>query len=154
MLNAPPLIGSFFSCCISFGAHFLRSPSLELMSLSCHLRTVSVCSILRHSASLRPQPGTSYVFSDPPLLYLGSCGESKLNIVPSLADISTGNTMPETQALVAVPAIGMEALAVIPFHQKSHSEFARRRIRRPFSVTEVEALVQVVEKLGTGRFVC
>jgi len=51
---------------------------------------VSVCSILRHSASLRPQPGTSYVFSDPPLLYLGSCGESKLNIVPSLADISTG----------------------------------------------------------------
>ncbi|XP_059428641.1 telomere repeat-binding protein 5-like isoform X2 [Corylus avellana] len=83
---------------------------------------------------------------------LGSCGESKLNTIPSLADISTGNTLAETQALVAVPAIGMEALAVIPFHRKSHPEFTQRRIRRPFSVSEVEALVQAVEKLGTGRW--
>jgi hypothetical protein len=96
-------------------------------------------SILRHS-------GTS-------LSNLGCCGESKLNTIPSVADISTGNTMPETQTLVAVPAISMEALAVIPFHRKSHPEFAQRRIRRPFSVSEVEALVQAVEKLGTGRFV-
>jgi hypothetical protein len=27
----------------------------------------------------------------------------------------------------------------------------RRRIRRPFSVAEVEALVEAVERLGTGR---
>ena len=48
--------------------------------------------------------------------------------------------------------MGMEALAVLPVHQKSkRTEIAQRRIRRPFSVTEVEALVQAVEKLGTGR---
>ncbi|KAF5792768.1 putative transcription regulator Homeodomain-LIKE family [Helianthus annuus] len=32
------------------------------------------------------------------------------------------------------------------------AEVAQRRIRRPFSVFEVEALVKVVEKLGTGRW--
>lgn len=34
-------------------------------------------------------------------------------------------------------------------HQQQQA--AQRRIRRPFSVGEVEALVQAVEKLGTGR---
>ncbi|KAF5476080.1 hypothetical protein F2P56_007822 [Juglans regia] len=95
--------------------------------------------------------GTSYVSPDP-LLNLSSCVESNLNIVPSLADILTGNDLPETQALVAVPSSSTEALAVVPFHWKSHSEYVQRRIRRPFSVSEVEALVQAVEKLGTGRW--
>lgn len=43
---------------------------------------------------------------------------------------------------------------MVPFHQKSRRpEFVQRRIRRPFSVSEVEALVQAVENLGTGRSV-
>lgn len=42
---------------------------------------------------------------------------------------------------------------MVPMHRKSkRSEVAQRRIRRPFSVAEVEALVQAVEKLGTGRY--
>ena len=45
-----------------------------------------------------------------------------------------------------------EELAMVPVHQKpKRSEIVQRRIRRPFSVDEVEALVQAVEKLGTGR---
>ncbi|XP_010483568.1 PREDICTED: telomere repeat-binding protein 1-like isoform X2 [Camelina sativa] len=36
--------------------------------------------------------------------------------------------------------------------QQQQQQAAQRRIRRPFSVTEVEALVQAVEKLGTGRW--
>ncbi|CAN8301306.1 unnamed protein product [Cochlearia groenlandica] len=36
--------------------------------------------------------------------------------------------------------------------RKSEQQAAQRRIRRPFSVTEVEALVQAVEKIGTGRW--
>lgn len=99
-----------------------------------------------------PRSGTSYVSPDP-LLNMSSCVESNLNIVPSLADIITGNNLPETQAVVAFPSCRTEALAVVPFHRKSHSEYVQRRIRRPFSVSEVEALVQAVEKLGTGRFV-
>ncbi|KAK4551781.1 hypothetical protein RGQ29_032258 [Quercus rubra] len=109
-------------------------------------------SLSRHLAPLTLQPGASYASPDCQLLNSGGSVERDLNIVPSLADSSTGNAMPETQALVAVPATSMEPLAVVPFDQKSHPEFVRRRIRRPFSVSEVEALVQAVEKLGTGRW--
>ncbi|KAJ9698447.1 hypothetical protein PVL29_007501 [Vitis rotundifolia] len=59
----------------------------------------------------------------------------------------------DSKALVSVPAMSVEALAVVPVHRKSkRSEIVQRRIRRPFSVSEVEALVQAVEKLGTGRW--
>ncbi|XP_030537547.1 telomere repeat-binding protein 5 isoform X1 [Rhodamnia argentea] len=59
----------------------------------------------------------------------------------------------QSKALVPVSSMNVEALAVVPVHRKSkRSEFAQRRIRRPFSVSEVEALVQAVEKLGTGRW--
>ncbi|GAY47930.1 hypothetical protein CUMW_108130 [Citrus unshiu] len=58
--------------------------------------------------------------------------------------------MPDSQALVAVPAVAMEALAIVPFDKKSkHHEIVWRQTRRPFFVLEIEALVQAVEKLGT-----
>ncbi|XP_047325721.1 telomere repeat-binding protein 2-like isoform X2 [Impatiens glandulifera] len=59
-----------------------------------------------------------------------------------------------SKALVTVPAMAMEdALSVVPINQKaSGSEIVQRRTRRPFTVTEVEALVETVEKLGTGRW--
>ncbi|KAK8919012.1 Telomere repeat-binding protein 3 [Platanthera zijinensis] len=45
------------------------------------------------------------------------------------------------------------ALSLVPLGKSRRSEIAQqRRIRRPFSVSEVEALVQAVEKLGTGRW--
>lgn len=60
--------------------------------------------------------------------------------------------MPDCQAIVALPDVSMEPLAVVPVNQKSkRSELVQRRTRRPFSVSEVEALVQAVEELGTGR---
>ena len=42
----------------------------------------------------------------------------------------------------------LNGLAVVPFAQNAMN---KRRIRRPFSVAEVELLVQAVEELGTGR---
>ncbi|KAJ0089304.1 hypothetical protein Patl1_31853 [Pistacia atlantica] len=100
-----------------------------------------------HSVSLTPQPEPSDVSPLSPVMNMGCHVDNNVNAVCSIADISTNNTMPDSQALVAVPAITMEALAVVPFHQKSrHSEFLQRRTRRPFSVSEVEALVQAVEK--------
>nr|ADM64318.1 putative telomeric protein [Cestrum parqui] len=57
----------------------------------------------------------------------------------------------DSRALVIVPAVN--ALAMVPLTQKSkRSELSQRRIRRPFSVAEVEALVEAVESLGTGRW--
>ncbi|KAM3374032.1 telomere repeat-binding protein 5 isoform X1 [Capsicum galapagoense] len=57
-----------------------------------------------------------------------------------------------SRALVPLTAVNAEALSVVPLRKPKRSEATQRRIRRPFSVAEVEALVQAVEKLGTGRW--
>ncbi|XP_038980975.1 telomere repeat-binding protein 2 isoform X2 [Phoenix dactylifera] len=57
-----------------------------------------------------------------------------------------------SRALVPVPAMSIDAVSMVPLHKPRRSEFVQRRIRRPFSVSEVEALVEAVEKLGTGRW--
>ncbi|KAF2311856.1 hypothetical protein GH714_027020 [Hevea brasiliensis] len=81
---------------------------------------------------------------------LGNLIESDHDSAPSPTDIDKST---DSKALVPVPEMNIEALAVVPAHRKSkRSEIVQRRIRRPFSVTEVEALVQAVEKLGTGRW--
>lgn len=58
--------------------------------------------------------------------------------------------------LIVHPSIATESaqgLALVPLNHKNPcSELGKRRIRRPFTVNEVEALVQAVEKLGTGRW--
>ncbi|GAV76577.1 hypothetical protein CFOL_v3_20050 [Cephalotus follicularis] len=107
----------------------------------------------KQTASPVLQPGSSNVSQVSPVMNLSSCVETNLGVVPPLVDTSADNAMPKSQALVSVPAISMEALAMFALHQKpGHSEFVQRRIRRPFSVSEVEALVQAVEELGTGRW--
>ncbi|KAJ6309841.1 hypothetical protein OIU76_014727 [Salix suchowensis] len=88
---------------------------------------------------------------EPHVNNLGNYIESDHDSAPSPTDTSMDKST-NSKALVAVPAMNVEALAVVPAHQKSkRSEIAQRRIRRPFSVTEVEALVHAVEKLGTGK---
>ncbi|OEL34784.1 Telomere repeat-binding protein 5 [Dichanthelium oligosanthes] len=58
-----------------------------------------------------------------------------------------------TRALVPVPPADANAGALVPVNKSKRSpEQGQRRIRRPFSVAEVEALVLAVEKLGTGRW--
>ncbi|KAK8490424.1 hypothetical protein V6N13_076439 [Hibiscus sabdariffa] len=89
---------------------------------------------------------------EPHMPNLGNFIESNNDYASSPTDMFDKSTT-ESKALVAVPAMSMETLAVVPVHKKSkQAEVAQRRIRRPFSITEVEALVQAVEKLGTGRW--
>jgi len=59
----------------------------------------------------------------------------------------------DARPLIAIPSMSVGALPMIPVRKPRRSEMVQRRIRRPFSVSEVEALVQAVEKLGTGRSV-
>lgn len=69
------------------------------------------------------------------------------------AEISMENGTVDHKALITVPESNPEALeAVPPLKTSKRYEMAQRRIRRPFSVAEVEALVGAVEKLGTGRW--
>jgi len=101
------------------------------------------------------QQGTYNISRERSTVKIENCAEGDLNMVSSLGEASANNNnMSKCRALVTVPAINMDALAVVPYRRKSgNSYFGQRRIRRPFSVLEVEALVQAVEKLGTGRFV-
>ncbi|KAL5750280.1 hypothetical protein ACOSP7_024883 [Xanthoceras sorbifolium] len=97
--------------------------------------------------------GTCDVATDLHLANIGNSIESDHDSASSPTDMSLDKSTNDSKALVAVPAMSVEALAVVPVHRKSkRSEIVQRRIRRPFSVTEVEALVQAVEKLGTGRW--
>ncbi|KAH1115199.1 hypothetical protein J1N35_008577 [Gossypium stocksii] len=90
---------------------------------------------------------------EPHIPNLGHFVESDHDSAPSPTDMSLDKSATDSKALVAVPAMSVEALDVVPAHRKSkRSEVVQRRIRRPFSVAEVEALVQAVEKLGTGRW--
>ncbi|GMH04266.1 hypothetical protein Nepgr_006105 [Nepenthes gracilis] len=85
----------------------------------------------------------------------GSYNQSSQDLIPfSTAELFSKTTMSDSRALVPVPEISMEALAMIPPANRRHKrpEIGQRRTRRPFSVSEVEALVQAVEKLGTGRW--
>ena len=92
------------------------------------------------------------MISDPPLTNSGSLAESNHESVSSHIDPLTNKAMPDCQAIVPLPDVSMEPLAAVPVNQKSkRSELVQRRTRRPFSVSEVEALVQAVEDLGTGR---
>lgn len=57
--------------------------------------------------------------------------------------------------LLPIAAVNPEALSVVPMNNQKLSkkcELSQRRTRRPFSVSEVEALVEAVETLGTGRW--
>uniref|UniRef100_A0A7C9ENB3 HTH myb-type domain-containing protein n=1 Tax=Opuntia streptacantha TaxID=393608 RepID=A0A7C9ENB3_OPUST len=86
-----------------------------------------------------------------------SCDSPKFvnsgDLVPSPTTELSDNNMSNSKALVPVPEASAEALAVVPVNQRTkRSEIGQRRTRRPFSVSEVEALVQAVEKLGTGRW--
>uniref|UniRef100_A0A5B7AP58 Putative telomere repeat-binding protein 4 isoform X2 n=1 Tax=Davidia involucrata TaxID=16924 RepID=A0A5B7AP58_DAVIN len=92
-------------------------------------------------------------FDPPPVTNLDNHVGSRHELVPSSTDVLTDGTVPDSRALVVIPAMSVEALAVVPMNHKTRrSELGQRRTRRPFSVSEVEALVEAVEKLGTGRW--
>ncbi|CAN0837474.1 Telomere repeat-binding protein 4 [Linum grandiflorum] len=90
-----------------------------------------------------PSPPTSQVEND----------ETNGEAISTNIDIVAEKAPSDSRALVAVEPITTEALNVVPLNQKCRrSENVQRRTRRPFSVSEVEALVQAVEELGTGRW--
>jgi hypothetical protein len=116
------------------------------------LKLVLYCFLSSSQGNPVLESGISDPLTDPPpLSNSGNHIESNYDTVSSHID-TIDKTTPDSKALVALPAMSMEALAVAPLNQKTrHSELVQRRTRRPFSVSEVEALVHAVEELGTGR---
>ncbi|KAH9626527.1 hypothetical protein KSS87_009615, partial [Heliosperma pusillum] len=97
--------------------------------------------------------GSSDISADHLATNLSNLMESDHDSAPSPADLSADEGTVGPHALVAVPEVTPQALSMIHPHLKSKCpDMGPRRIRRPFSVSEVEALVLAVEKLGTGRW--
>ncbi|KVI06954.1 telomere repeat-binding protein 3-like [Cynara cardunculus var. scolymus] len=65
------------------------------------------------------------------------------------SEVLTEERVADSKAIVKA-----EALSIVPVDHKptKSCEVSQRRTRRPFSVSEVEALVEAVETLGTGRW--
>ncbi|KAJ0705100.1 putative transcription factor MYB-HB-like family [Helianthus annuus] len=70
-----------------------------------------------------------------------------------IMDVSIEETV-DTKTIVPIRQLNPETLAMVPLNHKvsKKTELSQRRTRRPFSVSEVEALVEAVETLGTGRW--
>ncbi|KAK7341681.1 hypothetical protein VNO80_24618 [Phaseolus coccineus] len=97
--------------------------------------------------------GNSDMLPEHQVTSFGSQFESDNDSAPSPANIYVDKGMEDSKELVTVLEKGNEELAMVSVPQKPRrSEVVQRRLRRPFSVDEVEALVQAVEKLGTGRW--
>lgn len=83
----------------------------------------------------------------------GNLVEINHDLTSSPTDTVSDKPTPDTTTLVAVSASSAETLSVVPVNQNTNrTELVQRRARRPFSVSEVEALVQAVEEVGTGRW--
>ncbi|CAA3031939.1 telomere repeat-binding protein 4-like isoform X2 [Olea europaea var. sylvestris] len=130
-----------------------RAPKDLPLVLQCDAALLSS----RSTASPIFDSGISNAALDPPLVMkLDNDIGNNQELIPSpktTIDSLIDGVLPDSKALIPVPPTNIEALAVVPFNSKcKHTEISQRRTRRPFSVTEVEALVEAVEKLGTGRW--
>ncbi|KAL9226606.1 hypothetical protein vseg_002398 [Gypsophila vaccaria] len=119
-----------------------KEPSAPLLSDSPKFVNRSQINLREENIILGPRDKPSVTSKDSP-------AESSRSLVPSAKVELPNKNISYSKALVPVH----EALDVLPINHKSkHSENGHRRTRRPFSVSEVEALVRAVEKLGTGRW--
>ncbi|CAN4095991.1 unnamed protein product [Withania somnifera] len=132
------------------------SPSSSPNKLSASSTYVADQEVTRRRPSPILELGIHNASSDPLETEMGKYHENNhpSELAPTKPiDVSTNVSIPDSRALVIVPPVNAEALAMVPLNQKiKRSELSQRRIRRPFSVAEVEALVEAVEHLGTGRW--
>ncbi|XP_047981477.1 telomere repeat-binding protein 3-like isoform X2 [Salvia hispanica] len=123
-------------------------PRWEMKDWNCLTFGRSPISPMAHS-------GVSNASMDPLLVTKSdNVDNNEFILSPTTPDnMQTDGAVLNSKALIPVPSTNVEALAVVPANLKpKRSEISQRRTRRPFSVTEVEALVEAVETLGTGRW--
>ncbi|GJW56645.1 telomere repeat-binding protein 3 [Tanacetum coccineum] len=90
----------------------------------------------------------------PPVTTLDNYIEKNQGNATFPAEVTTEEQVADSKALVLVPERDAEVLSMAPLSEKppKRFEYSQRRTRRPFSVSEVEALVEAVETLGAGRW--
>lgn len=105
-----------------------------------------------------PNPTMDYLGNNSTLLLethaskVNNSSESAREPVPFPVDTAVVERSSDSKLLVTVPGMDVGATNVVQICRKSNQfEVGHRRMRRPFSVDEVEALVHAVETLGPGR---
>lgn len=94
---------------------------------------------------------------------IAGCQTQKVDInqwVMSESELIINSSHPQavsySGALVVHPSVvddSNQGPTLVPMrHRSRRADIGKRRLRRPFTVPEVEVLVQAVEKLGTGRW--
>ncbi|KAL0402809.1 UNVERIFIED_CONTAM: Telomere repeat-binding protein 4 [Sesamum radiatum] len=132
------------------------SPSMTPKKLPSALPCDADQELPRSPATPMTDSGIGNASVDPPVVnkFDDVMDNDNLNFSPQTPKNEPNDaSVPDSKALVPVPPMNAEALAVVPVNPKpKRTELSQRRTRRPFSVAEVEALVAAVEKLGTGRW--
>ncbi|KAI5434435.1 telomere repeat-binding protein 4 [Lathyrus oleraceus] len=136
---------------------FVLEPSSSQASPVVCAGDTSHCEASEPTMSLRTpsiESGVSVTKQDSSLITnTGDLVENNHESASSLDDTMSDKLTQDSGALVPVPDNSSEVLAAVPVsHNTGHSEIVQRRTRRPFSVSEVEALVHAVEEVGTGRW--
>ncbi|XP_071706499.1 telomere repeat-binding protein 4-like [Rutidosis leptorrhynchoides] len=103
---------------------------------------------------LLPSNNNKSLTSSPQSTNLDKQVEKNQESKPLTTEVSTEEIMENSKAIVPTTPLYPEALSIVTMNHKlsKRSELSQRRTRRPFSVSEVEALVEAVETLGTGRW--
>ncbi|WOG89161.1 hypothetical protein DCAR_0208397 [Daucus carota subsp. sativus] len=104
-----------------------------------------------HASTIVKQ-GDSDVLPEVCATKIFNCLESDHDSAPSPPDMSRDKCQIDSRDLIASPQISAEVLSAVPIQSSKKLDIGQRRTRRPFSVSEVEALVHAVERLGTGRW--
>ncbi|KAL6839284.1 hypothetical protein ACP4OV_030956 [Aristida adscensionis] len=100
-----------------------------------------------------PFPETSVGGDNPhPMQAYPNRSHSDLGSILVPVEMACQDTSASSQAIIPITPSDFGTLAIVPLCNSKRSDTGQRRIRRPFSVPEVEALVEAVEKLGTGRW--
>ncbi|KAH7656965.1 Ubiquitin-like protein [Dioscorea alata] len=111
------------------------------------------CSPTEQLTSPPPSVAPAHPGLELPLSSVVNSPESDHDSVHSpLVAASWDKTSADSRALIPSPVLSNGGLSMTSIQKPKRSELAHRRLRRPFSVSEVEALVQAVERLGTGRW--
>ncbi|KAL7589040.1 hypothetical protein Lser_V15G36207 [Lactuca serriola] len=100
-----------------------------------------------------PSPSPSPIQKETPLLIPCSpvLEKNEVEHVNARSEEEGEEQVADSKALVVVDP---EILSIVPLSEKPTKRYqlSQRRTRRPFSVSEVEALVEAVETLGAGRW--
>ncbi|KAG6404438.1 hypothetical protein SASPL_136686 [Salvia splendens] len=112
--------------------------------------------LMRYPATPMVDSGISNVSVDPPFISKVDddvITSDSMSSPQTCKNETVNGIVSDSKALVPVSPMNSESLAVSPANPKpKKNEMSQRRTRRPFSVGEVEALVEAVERLGTGRW--